>query len=222
MLLSSNDPARHVNGVPTFNRISWCDSHNWRFADKVMLLNQLVVGDANAGSSQCQAYQKRSRSRHVCSCAIQVMAEDITESAVDACIETGASCIKSQEADTAGARCPGERRRYSVQPGNELGHQQEEKSIPGKDPFCSAIVEVGISRESMNEVQHLVAAPTTRLVPDPVSQYTGGDNETHRGEDAQLAGRHERPGRQQKWRFRYGEPYLVRKCRSEEDGIAMP
>ena len=64
----------------------------------------------------------------------------------------------------------------------------------------------------MHEVQHLVTAPTTRLVPNPVSQYTGHDGrETDHGEDAQLPRRRERPGRQQKQRSRYGESNLVRK-----------
>ena len=124
MFLSSNDPAGHVNGVSTFNRINWCDSHNSRFAENAMPLNQLV-GDVNADSNECKTQQKRSRSRHVGSGAVQVMAEDIAESAIDACIESGANRIKGEETDSAGARRPCQGRRYRVQTWNELGHQQE-------------------------------------------------------------------------------------------------
>src|SRR5271166_2767564 len=91
-----------------------------------------------------------------------------------------------------------------------------------KNPLCSAIVEVGISRESVDEVQHLLTSPTTRLIPDQVSQYTGSDSETDRRDGAQLARRRERPGSQQKQGSRQGETYLVSKCRSAQDGIAMP
>ena len=91
----------------------------------------------------------------------------------------------------------------------------------GKYLLCPAIVEVRISRESMDEVQYLVTLPTTRLIPNPVSQHRGSDNETDCGEDAQLPCSHERPSRHQKQRSRYREPYLVCKCGNEEGGIAM-
>ena len=93
--------------------------------------------------------------------------------------------------------------------------------MPGKYSLCPLIVRVRISRESMEEVQQLVTPATTCLVPNPVSQNTGNDSETHPGEGAQLPCRHERPGRQQKRRFWYREPYLVRKQHSEKNGVAV-
>ena len=90
-----------------------------------MPLCQLVVGEVSADSKQYKTYQERSRSRHVGRRAVHVVAEEVAESTIDACIEASANRIKGQEADSAGARCSGEGRRYRVDPGDELSHQQD-------------------------------------------------------------------------------------------------
>ena len=86
IFLSSNDPAGHVNEVSIFKRITWCDSHKSRFADKAMPLTQLVVSEVNTDSKQNKTYQKRPGSRNVGGRAVQVVAEEIAESTIDACI----------------------------------------------------------------------------------------------------------------------------------------
>jgi hypothetical protein len=106
------------------NRINWCDSQHLRLAEKAMPLKQLV-NDVKEDPSERETYQKLPRSGHVCSGTVKIMSEHIAESAIHACIETSADRIQGEEADSAGARCPGERRRHRVQPGNELGHQQK-------------------------------------------------------------------------------------------------
>jgi hypothetical protein len=125
MFFSSNEPAGRLNGVSTLNRIIWRNSHASRFADKAMLLNQLVAGDESEDSNQYKTYQKRSRSRHTGCRTVQVVAEEIAESAINACVETSANRIKSEEAGAAGARRSCEGRPHRVQPGDKLGHQQE-------------------------------------------------------------------------------------------------
>jgi len=69
----------------------------------------------------------------------------------------------------------------------------------------------------MQEVQHLVTAPTTRLEPNPIGQYTSSHSDGHNGEDTQLSGRCEGPGGQQQQRARDRESNLVRKQRSEQE-----
>jgi hypothetical protein len=93
MFSSSNDPAGHVNGVSKFGRINECDWHNPTFAENAIPLNQ-PVGDVNADSNQCKTYKEPSRSRSVGGRPVQVFAEEITESAISDCIETGAGSIK--------------------------------------------------------------------------------------------------------------------------------
>src|SRR5271157_5867275 len=131
------------------------------------------------------------------------MAEDIAESGVDARIETAANCIKGQETEAAGAGGPGQGRRYRIQSRDELRDDENRRPITGKSLFRPAIVGVRISREAENEVQHLVAAPPTRLVPRPVTQDRSNDRQTEHGEEAQLPGCGESPGREQKQRSRY-------------------
>jgi len=87
-----------------------------------MPLNQ-PVGDINADSNKCKTSQERSHSGHVGSRAVQIIAEDVAESAIDGCIESCASRIKDQEAHSVGARCPSQWRRDRIQPGYELCHQ---------------------------------------------------------------------------------------------------
>jgi len=87
-----------------------------------MPLNQLV-DDVEEDCGERETGEEPSRSGHKRSGAVQVMAEDITEPAIDACIESGANGIQGQEPDSAGAQCSRQGRRHRVQPGNKLGHQ---------------------------------------------------------------------------------------------------
>jgi len=89
------------------------------------------------------------------------MAEDIAESGVDARIETAANCIKRQETEAAGARCPGQGRRYRIQSRDELRDDENRRPITGKSLFSPAIMGFRISCEAVNEVQDLVAVPAT-------------------------------------------------------------
>src|SRR6516164_434142 len=93
--------------------------------------------------------------------------------------------------------------------------------MPGKVLSRPAFGGVRVWREAMNEVQDPVAPPATRLVPDPIRQHTGSDGETERGDQAQLPGGCERPGRNQKQRRRYRQTYLACEYRSEQDRVAM-
>jgi hypothetical protein len=138
------------------------------------------------------------------------MAEEVAKSGIGARIEAGANCIRGQKTEPAGAGCPGKGRHYRVQPWDELGQHDKRKPIPGKGLFRPAIVGVRVSREAVNEVQDLVTPPSTRLVPHPVSQNTGSDSQSECRNEAQLPGGGERPGRKQKQRSRYRQPYLVR------------
>ena len=156
------------------------------------------AGDVERKSSERQSCQKGSRSASVGSRAVQVMAEGIAEPDIGTGIETGANCIKGQETESAGPGGPGQRRRYRVQPRDELGQDKKRRPIPGKNLFRSTIVGVRISRKSVNEVQDPITPPPTRLIPDRVSQNTGYDAETNRGEETQLLGGCERAGCEQK------------------------
>jgi hypothetical protein len=78
-------------------------------------------------------------------------------------------------------------------------------------------VGVRVSREVVNEVQDPVTQSPTRFVPHPVSQHTGSDSQSERRNEAQLSGGCERPGRNQKQRRRYRQPYLVREYGREQD-----
>src|SRR5271157_1098677 len=138
------------------------------------------------------------------------MAEDIAESGVDARIETAANCIKRQETEAAGAGGPSQGRRHRIQSRDELRDDENRRPITGKSLFSPAIMGVRIACEAVNEVQHLVAVPATRLVPWPVTQDRGNDRQTEHGEEAQLPGGGERPGGEQKQRSRYRQAQLVR------------
>jgi hypothetical protein len=69
---------------------------------------------------------------------------------------------------------------------------------------------VRVSREAVKEVQNLVTALPTRLVPHPISQHTGSDSQSECRNQAQLSGGGKRPGRKQEQRSRYRQTYLVR------------
>jgi hypothetical protein len=62
----------------------------------------------------------------------------------------------------------------------------------------------------MDEVQDFVTSPPTRLVPHPVSQYTGNHSQTECRDEAQLPGGCECPGRKQKQRGRHWQTNLAR------------
>src|SRR5271157_2595503 len=130
------------------------------------------------------------------------MAEDIAKSGIRAGIEAGTNCIEGEETESAGAGYPGQRWRYRVQSWDELGQHEKRNPIPGEDLFRPAIVGIRVSREAVNKMQDLVTSLPTRLVPQPVSQNTGSDSQTERGDHAQLPGGCERPGRKQKQRSR--------------------
>src|SRR6516165_9016637 len=73
----------------------------------------------------------------------------------------------------------------------------------------------------MNEVQDPIAPPSTGFVPDQVSQHTGCDRESERGDEAQSSGACEGSGREEKQKCRYRQTYLACEHRCEKDGIAM-
>ncbi len=140
---------------------------------------------------------------------LQVMAEDIAESGIGACIETSANSFKRQEMESAGAGCPGHGRRYRVQSGDELVQNENRIPIPGKDLFRSTIMDVRVSPEAVNEVQDLVTPAPARLIPHPVGQHTGTDRQSERGDEDQLPGGCEGTGSKQKERRRYRQTYLA-------------
>src|SRR5208283_5872671 len=118
-------------------------------------------------------------------------------------IETGTNGFKRQEMEPAGAGCPGNRRRYRVQSGDELVQNENRSAIPGKGLFRSTIMGARVSCEAVNEVQDLVTPAPTRLVPHPVGQHTGSNSQTERGDEVQLSGCGESPGGEQKQRSRH-------------------
>jgi len=205
----------HFNSASTSHRISGCDRHELGLAYEARL--NPLAGGINKYSNDRKGYYNRSRSASIGGRAVQVMAEDMAESRINARIETGANGFKRQETESAGAGCAGQGRRYRVQSGDELGHNENRSSIPGKGLFRSTIMGVRVSREAVNEVQNLVSPAPTRLIPHPVGQHTGSDGQTERGDEAQLPGGCERPGSKQKQRSRYRQTYLVREHRSEQD-----
>jgi len=102
IFFSRGDAGEHVNGVSILNGVSWRNANSLRLAGNAMPLNQLV-GHVNAERAKRKTCQKRSHSRHVDSRSVQVIAEEIAESAIDARIEAGASRIHDQEANSADA-----------------------------------------------------------------------------------------------------------------------
>jgi len=164
-----------------------------RLAHEATPANQLA-GGINTKSSECKACQNFSRSANVGGRAVQVMAEDIAESGINARIETGANGFKRQETESAGAGCPGQGRRDRVQSGDELVQNENRSPIPGKGLFRSTIMGGRVSREAVNEVQDLVTPAPTRLVPHPVGQHTGSDGQTEHGDEVQLPGGCQCPG----------------------------
>jgi hypothetical protein len=115
------------------------------------------------------------------------MAEGIAESSISARIEGCARCFKGQEAEPAGAGCPGHGRHYGIQSRDELAKHEQRRPISSEGLFRSAIMGVRVSRgEAVDEVQDLVTPPPPRLIPHPVSQHTGNNSQEKRMREAQV------------------------------------
>ena len=78
---SFKDAAGIGNGAPTFHWIRWCGVHKSRLAPAAMPPNQLAYS-IDSESSEHESHQKSSCSADVAGRAIQVVAEDISESGI--------------------------------------------------------------------------------------------------------------------------------------------
>ena len=149
----------------------------------------------NRQCGECDAGQDRAHSPRVGNCVVQVMAEYIAESAVDARIETRSGCIKCEKTESTGAGGSGQRRCNRIQPWHKLGYNKKPMPIPRKARFRPAIVGLGVSRESVNEMENFVTALPTCLIPDPVRENATSNSQNQRRNEAQLPRSYERSDR---------------------------
>src|SRR6185369_2178887 len=111
-----------------------------------MPLKQFADAYVDNECSECNSRQNLPCPSNVFSHAVQVMAEYMAQPNINAHVETDAQSLKREETEPAGTGYPGQRRRYRVQSGNELGDDEKRGPIPGKDPLRPTIMSVRVSR----------------------------------------------------------------------------
>ena len=84
-----------------------------------------VVCEIEGDCSQSDKQEQAPSTRQIGDRAVQVMAEGKAEPAVDKRVQGGTGGVKDEEAGPAGERCSSQWGRHRIEPGNELGHQEE-------------------------------------------------------------------------------------------------